>query len=86
MGSTGFLASLQMNELDGTNIGMRLYDCIKNIGTSSNQSQQKNYIDYHKYIKASAILSRGTDEDRLRLIYGIFDPRKAGKISKNELF
>ena len=58
MGQTGFLSALHLPELDGSGMGLRIYDCVKNMSTNA-QSSNKNFIDYHKFVKACAILAKG---------------------------
>lgn len=71
-----FLACLNLSELENTSLGARIYDCVKNMMTKNTSSHLKNYIDYHKYMKASSILAKGDYKDRAKLIYGIFDPKR----------
>ena len=44
------------------------------------------FIDFQEYITVSYILKHGTKEDRLKLIFNIFDIDKDGQIDKQEMF
>jgi Ca2+-binding EF-hand superfamily protein len=81
----GFLSIFGLGEFEDTRIGQRIYNSMKYI-SATNSATLVNSIDYEKYIKLVAILTRGDSNERIKLLFGIFDANGEGRVTKKDLF
>lgn len=70
-----FLEYFKIEELEGTLVGDRLYAAFAGQGS----------IDFEKFLNAVGILSKGTLDEKLELIFKMFDIKNANVIERSDL-
>lgn len=75
MTKKGFLEYFRLEDLDGTLLADRLYACFSPSGS----------INFQKFIRGVGLLANGTFEDRVQLIFSLFDLKKNNVIEKSDM-
>ncbi|CAG9326788.1 unnamed protein product [Blepharisma stoltei] len=70
-----FLEFFKIEELEGTLIGDRLYTAFALQGS----------IDFEKFLNAVGVLCKGSLDERLQLVFKIFDVKNANVIDRSDL-
>ena len=74
----------------GSPMGDRLFVMFRNAGydaalsNSRGRQAEARFIDWDCFVRLTTIVIKGTEEERCRLIYGIFDRDKEGTLEKEE--
>lgn len=75
MTKKGFLEYFRLEDLDGTLLADRLYASFSPSGS----------INFQKFIRGIGLLANGTFEDRVQLIFSLFDLKKNSVIEKSDM-
>ena len=71
-----------LHEIENTEFGIRFFNWAKR---PISKKKGDNYLDEEKFLRTTSILTRGTEEERLKLIYTFFDLDGSGFIDRDEM-
>ena len=69
-----------MMELESTYLANEIFEMIKNSNMGTHSP-----IDREKFLNFVAIISKGTEDEKLELLYTFFDKGRDAKITKEDL-
>ena len=72
-----------LSEIENTEFGTRFFNWVKR--PISKRKGADNFLDYDKFIRTTSILTKGSEEERLKFIYTLFDIDGDGFIEREEM-